>query len=127
MRKIIGVNFFIDIYNVDQKFLKKESLFRLLKNLIIINKTEPVGKPIIKKISSAKYPFSGYSLLQIIKESHIAFHTWPEYNYLAIDIFSCKDISVKKVINLLKNNLNKDIEIKIREYKRVVKFFKNKN
>jgi S-adenosylmethionine decarboxylase len=121
MEKTIGINFVIDIYNVQQKFLERKFLLKLMEGLVRITKSAPVGKPVVKKISSPKYNFSGYSILQIIKESHIAFHTWPEYNYLAIDIFSCKKIQVEKVINFLKKNLNKEIELRVKEYKRVVK------
>ncbi len=121
MEKTIGINFVIDVYNVQQKFLERKFLLKLMEGLVRITKSAPVGKPVIKKISSPKYNFFGYSILQIIKESHIAFHTWPEYNYLAIDIFSCKKIQVEKVINFLKKNLNKEIELRVKEYKRVVK------
>jgi len=31
----------------------------------------------------------GVSGVVVIQESHIAIHTWPEYNYVAIDIFTC--------------------------------------
>jgi S-adenosylmethionine decarboxylase len=121
MEKTIGINFVIDVYNVQQKFLERKFLLKLMEGLVRITKSAPVGKPVVKKISSPKYNFSGYSILQIIKESHIAFHTWPEYNYLAIDIFSCKKIQVEKVINFLKKNLNKEIKLRVKEYKRVVK------
>ena len=121
MKRIIGSNFVIDIYNVNERFLEEKELLNLLKNLIKILKSKPVGKPVIKKISSPGYLFSGYSVFQIIKESHVAFHTWPEYNYLAIDIFSCKKIQVEKVINFLKKNLNKEIKLRVKEYKRVVR------
>jgi S-adenosylmethionine decarboxylase len=121
MEKTISINFVIDVYNVQQKFLERKFLLKLMEGLVRITKSAPVGKPVIKKISSPKYNFSGYSILQIIKESHIAFHTWPEYNYLAIDIFSCKKIQVEKVINFLKKNLNKEIKLKVKEYKRAVK------
>jgi S-adenosylmethionine decarboxylase len=120
MKKTIGINFIIDVYNVQKKFLERKFLLKLIEGLVRITKSAPVGKPVIKKISSPKYNFSGYSILQIIKESHIAFHTWPEYNYLAIDIFSCKKIQAKKVINFLKKNLNKEIELRVKEYKRAV-------
>lgn len=31
----------------------------------------------------------GLSLILIIAESHLAIHTWPEYNYMHIDVVSC--------------------------------------
>lgn len=33
----------------------------------------------------------GISGVLIIAESHISIHTWPEYEYAAIDIFTCGD------------------------------------
>lgn len=36
-------------------------------------------------------PF-GISGMVIIAESHLSIHTWPEYNYAAVDIFTCGDI-----------------------------------
>lgn len=37
------------------------------------------------------YPFSpvGITGAAIVAESHIIIHTWPEYGYAAIDIFTC--------------------------------------
>jgi S-adenosylmethionine decarboxylase len=36
-------------------------------------------------------PF-GISGMVVIVESHLSIHTWPEYNYAAVDIFTCGDI-----------------------------------
>ena len=36
-------------------------------------------------------PF-GISGVVVIAESHLAIHTWPEYRYAAVDIFSCGDV-----------------------------------
>ncbi|AFS53342.1 MULTISPECIES: adenosylmethionine decarboxylase [Leptospirillum] len=35
-------------------------------------------------------PF-GVSGVVVIAESHLAIHTWPEYRYAAVDIFTCGD------------------------------------
>lgn len=34
----------------------------------------------------------GVSGVVIIAESHLTIHTWPEYNYAAVDIFTCGDL-----------------------------------
>ena len=33
----------------------------------------------------------GYSIVQLLAESHISIHTWPEHNYAAADVFTCGD------------------------------------
>ncbi len=33
----------------------------------------------------------GVSGVVVIKESHIAIHTWPEHNYVALDFFTCNE------------------------------------
>ena len=37
------------------------------------------------------YPFSpvGVTAMAIVSESHLVIHTWPEYGYAALDIFTC--------------------------------------
>ena len=37
------------------------------------------------------YPFSpvGVTGIAIVSESHLVIHTWPEYGYAAVDIFTC--------------------------------------
>jgi len=44
-------------------------------------------------ISSDFHHFSpwGVSGVVIIQESHLAIHTWPEYQYAAVDLFTCGD------------------------------------
>ncbi len=42
-------------------------------------------------VTSTFHEFSpfGVSGVVVIAESHVAIHTWPEYNYAAVDIFTC--------------------------------------
>ncbi|GIW67572.1 MAG: hypothetical protein KatS3mg096_440 [Candidatus Parcubacteria bacterium] len=120
---IIGTNLILDIINVDSAVLsKRKNILDLLKKLIKETKSTPVSKPFIKKIKSPKYPYEGYSVIQIIQESHIAIHTWPEYNYLAIDIFSCKKINENKIIFILKKIFSKNTRIKVKIYQRIAEY-----
>ena len=42
-------------------------------------------------VSHTFHKFSPYGVsgVVVIAESHVAIHTWPEYNYAAVDIFTC--------------------------------------
>ena len=52
-----------------------------------------IGATVIKD-SFYQFTPQGVSGVVIIAESHISIHTWPEYNYAAVDVFTCGD-SVK--------------------------------
>jgi S-adenosylmethionine decarboxylase proenzyme len=38
-----------------------------------------------------KFSPHGISGVVVIAESHVSIHSWPEYNYAAVDIFTCGD------------------------------------
>lgn len=44
-------------------------------------------------VNSTFHHFSPYGVsgVVVIAESHISIHTWPEYGYAAVDIFTCGD------------------------------------
>jgi len=45
----------------------------------------------------------GVSGVVVIAESHLAIHTWPEYGYAAIDLFTCgESVDPWKAFNFLK-------------------------
>lgn len=53
-----------------------------------------------------KFSPYGVSGVIVIAESHVSIHTWPEYNYAAVDIFTCGDTIDPWVIQEhLKNSL----------------------
>ncbi len=45
-------------------------------------------------INSTFHHFSPYGVsgVVVIQESHLAIHTWPEYQYAAVDLFTCGDV-----------------------------------
>jgi S-adenosylmethionine decarboxylase len=65
------------------------------------------------------YKFSphGISGVVIISESHLCIHTWPEYGYAAVDIFTCGDSveperAVKPLVERLGSKNPSFIELK---------------
>ena len=59
-------------------------------------------------VSSNFHHFSphGVSGVVIIAESHLTIHTWPEYGYAAVDLFTCGDtVDPWIAFDFLKNEL----------------------
>ncbi|OGD24243.1 MAG: S-adenosylmethionine decarboxylase proenzyme, partial [Candidatus Aminicenantes bacterium RBG_13_63_10] len=50
-------------------------------------------------ISFSRFPPNGVSGVVVISESHISTHTWPEYRYGALDIYTCgQDVDPEKAV-----------------------------
>ena len=48
----------------------------------------------------------GVSGAVIIAESHLSIHTWPEFGYAAVDLFTCGDtVSSETAFNILRDTL----------------------
>jgi len=43
------------------------------------------------------FPNGAVTLVLILAESHLAIHTWPEENMIAVDLFSCGAIAADRV------------------------------
>lgn len=59
-------------------------------------------------VGESFYHFSpcGVSGVINIAESHIAIHTWPEYQYAAVDVFTCgDDVDPEKAARLITERL----------------------
>jgi len=70
------------------------------------------------KFSYHKFNPHGLTAVLLLAESHISFHSWPEFKYLALDIFSCgKKAKPEKALQYLKKIL-KPKKIRVTTLKR---------
>ena len=59
-------------------------------------------------VGESFYHFSPYGVSGVVNiaESHIAIHTWPEYRYAALDVFTCgNDVDPEKAARLITERL----------------------
>ena len=86
--KELGKQLVIELYDCDKELINCVSH---VEN--VLSKAAIAAKATI--IESKFHHFSphGVSGALIIAESHIAIHTWPEYGYCAVDIFTCGDLT----------------------------------
>ncbi len=40
-----------------------------------------------------KFPGQGITYIQILEESHLAYHTWPEREFMLIDLLTCTELN----------------------------------
>lgn len=54
----------------------------------LLRATSAAGLKVVGDIHHQFNPH-GVTSLVVLRESHISLHTWPEYGYAAVDIFTC--------------------------------------
>ena len=55
---------------------------------IMVNAALEAGAE-IREVVFHEFTPQGVSGVVVISESHLAIHTWPEYGYAAVDVFTC--------------------------------------
>lgn len=80
----LGRQILVEFYDCDTELLKDENY---IANAMI----DACHKGQATVVSHTFHSFSpfGVSGVVVIAESHVAIHTWPEYGYAAVDIFTC--------------------------------------
>ncbi|MCH7828893.1 adenosylmethionine decarboxylase [Patescibacteria group bacterium] len=74
------------------------------------------SKPL--QISIYKFAPQGITGVVLLAESHIALHTWPEINYIAIDIFTCgMEARPKDALSYFEKHLHPE-RVEVTEMKR---------
>jgi S-adenosylmethionine decarboxylase len=77
---------------VELKECNPETLKSLEKIRSVMVSAAKEAKATIIDISFREFNPFGISGIVVIAESHLTIHTWPEYGYAAVDIFTCGDI-----------------------------------
>jgi len=81
--KVVGKQVYGSLYECDPNILKdKEALEKIVKDAVTI------GNMTLLDIKSWKIG-DGVSVVAIVLESHVTIHTWPEYNFATVDVYSC--------------------------------------
>ena len=82
----LGRHILVEMYNCDKEVLNDHKLIEQYMN----EAAEKSGATIVQSVFHMFNPW-GVSGAVIIQESHLTIHTWPEYGYAAIDLFTCGD------------------------------------
>jgi S-adenosylmethionine decarboxylase len=99
--KSLGKHLIIELFQCDRAILNNpQTLEQHLLEAVKLS-----GATIIQPFFHQFSPH-GISGIVVIAESHFSVHTWPEYGYCALDIFTCGDqIDGHQALKYLKKEL----------------------
>jgi S-adenosylmethionine decarboxylase len=83
----LGRHLLVELHGCHPDSLKKVDVVKD----ILVGAARACGATIVDVAFHEFNPF-GVSGVVVIAESHLSIHTWPEYRYAAVDIFTCGDV-----------------------------------
>jgi len=101
----VGEHITLDIIGTTQEY--DPSLFEN-----VINKIAKAANVTVLKISKYKFEPQGFTILALLAESHISFHTFPEKEIISFDFFTCGNISPSIALDIIKKEF---------KHKRIIK------
>ncbi len=111
--KSLGTHVILEVYGADYKILNDLKFIEQ----IMTEAVKLCGATIVKPFFHQFSPH-GISGIIVIAESHFSIHTWPEYGYAAMDLFTCgENIKLDDAVRYLKEKLKAN-HIQMMEIKR---------
>ena len=83
----LGRHILAEFFNCDREILNDSGEIEILMKKAAL----ACGATIISSVFHTFNPH-GVSGVVVIAESHLAIHTWPEYGYAAVDVFTCGNL-----------------------------------
>jgi S-adenosylmethionine decarboxylase len=84
MKNALGRHILCEAYGCDPKVLNDvKQVERIMVEAALHAGAE------VREVAFHMFSPQGVSGVVIISESHLAIHTWPEFGYAAIDVFTC--------------------------------------
>lgn len=111
----VGRHYTLDVYNCTKdKLAYKDAIEVILNKIVDILQLTKVGE------SYKQFEPVGVTGFILLEESHVSIHTWPEHQFAAIDVFSCRScLDIDKIKKLLENEFD-TASVEIQSIKRGV-------
>jgi S-adenosylmethionine decarboxylase len=98
----LGNHLLVELYECDSNKLND-----LGKLEMVLEEAVRISGATALKTSFHQFAPQGVSGVIIIAESHFTIHTWPEYGYAALDIFTCgQSVDSQKALDYIEKELN---------------------
>lgn len=82
--RALGRHVLAELYGCSEEILNNTAKIEE----IMVNAALEAGAE-IREVIFHQFNPQGVSGVVVISESHLAIHTWPEYGYAAVDVFTC--------------------------------------
>ena len=102
-KRVVGKHVYGNLYECDPAVLEQENFLR-----DIVVEASKVANMTLWDVKSWKFggEKGGVSAIALVLESHVAIHTWKEYKYAAVDVFTCGEQSdPEKAFNFIVSKL----------------------
>ena len=104
----VGEHVTLDIIGTEKEYEPK--FFEKL-----VYKISKKAKVTVLEISKYKFEPQGFTLVALLAESHISFHTFPERGIISFDFFTCGKVNPNVAYDILKINTQK-LDLRLLEY-----------
>ncbi|NOQ96607.1 MAG: S-adenosylmethionine decarboxylase proenzyme [Calditrichae bacterium] len=100
----LGRHILAEFFNCDREILNDSGQVEILMKKAAL----ACGATIVSSVFHTFNPH-GVSGVVVIAESHLAIHTWPEYGYAAVDVFTCGNlVDPNTAIQSVQNSVRAD-------------------
>ena len=94
----VGEHITLDIIGTNREY--EPAFFEKL-----VYKIAKVAKVTVLEISKYKFEPQGFTLVALLAESHISFHTFPEKGIISFDFFTCGKVSPSVALKIIKEEI----------------------
>ena len=112
--KRAGVHLICEFWEVQCIDSNPKKILKILKDAAKASGSKVIGE------NFHQFQPYGFTAIVLLAESHLSLHYWPEYNYLAVDIFTCGKTKPYKALKVLKESF-KPKKVQILDLKRGVR------
>ena len=99
--KALGQHLLIELYGCEPRVLDEVDVVRDT----MLGAADLVGATVLG-VTEHRFEPHGVSVVVVIAESHVSIHTWPEYRYAAVDVFTCGEaLSSDRVVDFVSQRL----------------------
>lgn len=95
-KTVLGKHYLIELHGCTADLLENVATVER----ILVRAAQEMNATIVMQKFHAFSPV-GVSGMVVIEESHLSIHTWPEWQYAAVDVFTCGQLDVQCGIEYL--------------------------